>query len=194
MNEDLAISAVAAVAMLVFVGSALIARRPPLKDTAKMALAWVAIIGVAFVLFSFRGEFSNIGARLKSELMGTPMVEGGTVRIPMQDDGHFWTVAEVNGRNVRFMIDSGATFTVIARANAEAAGVESSGRKTIVGTANGNILLTNGRAARFAVGSIEREDMSLWISDNDDTNVIGMNFLSSLDGWRVEGRDLVLNP
>jgi aspartyl protease family protein len=27
-----------------------------------------------------------------------------------------------------------------------------------------------------------------------DTNLLGMNFLSSLESWRVEGRTLVLEP
>jgi predicted aspartyl protease len=30
------------------------------------------------------------------------------------------------------------------------------------------------------------------INDRDETNVLGMNFLSTLSGWRVEGNYLVL--
>ena len=49
-------------------------------------------------------------------------------------------------------------------------------------------------AERLQLGSIERSDFPVNVSDRDDTNVLGMNFLSSLSGWRVEGHDLVLRP
>ena len=35
---------------------------------------------------------------------------------------------------------------------------------------------------------------ALQVADNDDLNVLGMNFLSSLSRWGVEGRWLVLVP
>ncbi len=74
---------------IVLIASSLAARRIPLKQGMKMALAWVAIFTVGFTLFVFRGEFSAVGSRMKSELLGTPMVEGSTIRIPIAEDGHY---------------------------------------------------------------------------------------------------------
>ena len=74
----------------VFVASSLIGMRQPIGKTLKMALAWVAIFGVGFLLFSFRSEFSSIGQRLRAEATGTPIQEGEALRIPISDDGHFW--------------------------------------------------------------------------------------------------------
>ncbi|NUR44876.1 MAG: TIGR02281 family clan AA aspartic protease, partial [Sphingomonas sp.] len=37
-----------------------------------------------------------------------------------------------------------------------------------------------------------RNDVALEIADNDDLNVLGMNYLSTLRRWSVEGRWLVL--
>ena len=90
----------------VFVASSLIGMRQPIGKTMKMALAWVAIFGVGFILFSFRSEFSGFGQRLKAEAMGSPIQDGEQVRIPIADDGHFWVAAKLNGRDVRFMVDS----------------------------------------------------------------------------------------
>jgi aspartyl protease family protein len=42
------------------------------------------------------------------------------------------------------------------------------------------------------IGGITRHDVALEIADNDDLNVLGMNYLSSLSRWGVEGRWLVL--
>ena len=63
----------------------------------------------------------------------------------------------------------------------------------MVQTANGIVTVQRGRASSLKVGNIERRDVAVHISDSfGDTNVIGMNFLSSLRSWSVEGRTLVL--
>src|SRR5690242_16997537 len=98
----------------VFVASSLFGMRKPVGKTLKMMLAWVAIFGVAFILFSFRSEFSSVGQRLKADALGTPIQDGETVRIPIGDDGHFWASAKLNGHDVRFMIDSCASITTVS--------------------------------------------------------------------------------
>src|SRR5678810_216647 len=72
-----------------------------------------------------------------------------------------------------------------------------SGRKRrdqYVRTGNGIIRVSSGRAAELKVGGIVRHDIGLQVADNDNLNVLGMNFLSSLNRWGVEGRWLVLVP
>lgn len=178
----------------VFVASSLIGMRQPIGKTLKMVLAWVAIFGVGFILFSFRSEFSGLGQRLKAEAMGSPIQDGEQVRIPIADDGHFWVSAKLNGRDVRFMVDSGASVTTISRQTAEAAGVPVGNDHVIVNTANGPTRATKAYADRLQVGSIEKTDFPVDINENDDTNLLGMNFLSTLQSWRVEGTYLVLQP
>ena len=178
----------------VFVASSLFGMRLPIGKALKMALAWVAIFGVAFVLFSFRSEFSSIGQRLRAEATGTPIEEGREVRIPIGDDGHYWAWAKLNGHNVRFMVDSGASVTTVSRATAQAAGVPIGTERTIVNTANGRTWVTRGQADSLEVGSIRREDLRVDVNEQDDTNLLGMNFLASLQGWGVEGNYLVLRP
>lgn len=178
----------------VFVASSLIGLRQPIGKTLKMVLAWVAIFGVGFILFSFRSEFSGLGQRLKAEAMGSPIQDGEQVRIPIADDGHFWVSAKLNGRDVRFMVDSGASVTTVSRDTAVAAGMPIGNDHVIVSTANGPARATKGYADRLQIGSIERTDFPVDINENDDTNLLGMNFLSTLQSWRVEGTYLVLQP
>lgn len=179
------------VALLV---SSLFAMRLPVGKALKMALAWVAIFGLAFLLFAFRGEFSSFGQRLRAEATGAPMESGGEVRIPIGEDGHFWADAAINGHSTHFLIDSGATTTTISRAAAEQAGLPLTGQLVPISTANGVAMMRMATAERLQLGSIERTDFPVNVSDRDDTNVLGMNFLSSLRGWRVEQHDLVLRP
>lgn len=179
---------------IVFIASSLVGMRQPIGKTLKMVLVWVAVFGVAFILFSFRSEVSSFGQRLRSEATGSPIVEGEFVRIPISDDGHFWVDARLNDENVRFMVDSGATVTTVSRGTAQAAGMDIDGRIAVVGTANGPVRVTQGLADRLVVGSIERTDFPIDVNEQDDVNLLGMNFLRSLRSWRVEGNYLVLQP
>jgi aspartyl protease family protein len=179
--------------LIVLVASSLIGMRIPMGKAVKMLLAWVAIFGVAFILFSFRSEFGNIGQRLRAEATGTPIVAGEAIRIPISDDGHFWVTAKLNGQDVRLMVDSGASVTTVSRSIANSADLPTDGYKGIVSTANGDVIVTRSRA-NLRLASIDRPDFAVHINEADDVNLLGMNFLSSLKGWRVEGNYLVLQP
>lgn len=178
----------------VFVASSLIGMRQPIGKTFKMILAWVAIFGVAFILFSFRSEFSSFGQRIKAEAFGSSIQDGEQVRIPIADDGHFWATVKINRKDVRFMIDSGASVTTVSKETAVATGIPIGNEHVIVSTANGPARATKAYAERLEIGSIKRADFPVDINENDDTNLLGMNFLSSLSSWRVEGNYLVLQP
>jgi len=119
--------------------------------------------------------------------------EGRETRIPMAVDGHFWVSAKLNGRDVNFLVDSGATMTTIDRATAKDAGIQVSARPDqFVRTGNGIIRVSSGRANELSVGDIVRRDVGVQVADNDDLNVLGMNYLSTLSRWGVEGRWLIL--
>lgn len=178
---------------IVLVLSSVIAMKLPLGKALKMVLAWVLIFGAVFVLFAFRSDFSAIGDRLKAEAFGSTIVENGEVRIPISDDGHFWADAKLNGQSARFLVDSGASTTTISRALAEEARVPDSGQHIVLDTANGPAPATEAYADRLDIQSISRTNFPIDINDRDQTNVLGMNFLSSLKGWRVEGNYLVLS-
>jgi aspartyl protease family protein len=179
-------------AMMLVLG-ALINRREPLAKLLVMGLAWIAIFGAGFVLFTFRDDLGFIAQRLRTEATGQPIVAGQEVRIPMSIDGHFWIEGRINGMPVNFLVDSGATVTTIDRASALRAGaVVSDDRDQVVRTGNGFIKVARGRAQQLEVAAIQRENIRLHIVDGDDMNVLGMNFLSTLTRWSVEGRWLIL--
>ncbi len=195
MTNDLMLGGVYILMAIMLVLGTLMTRREPLAKMITMALAWVAIFAAGFVLFTFRDNFGWVAQRLKAEAVGTPVVQGRETRIPMAIDGHFWVDGRVNGQKVKFLVDSGATMTTIDRDTALRAGVEvSPQRDQFVRTGNGIIRVSSGRARDLKIGGIERHDIGLQVADNDNLNVLGMNFLSSLDRWGVEGRWLVLVP
>jgi aspartyl protease family protein len=193
MTNDLMLGGVYILMAMMLVLGALMSRREPMAKLVTMAMAWVVIFAAGFVLFTFRDDFGYLAERLKAEALGSPVTEGAVTRIPMAIDGHFWVHAKLNGQNVKFLVDSGATMTTIDRQTAKEAGVKVSPRADeFVRTGNGIIRVARGRADELSVGSIVRRNIGLQVADNDDLNVLGMNYLSTLSRWGVEGRWLIL--
>lgn len=198
MSGDQYAQLAGAVLMLVLVGSGLIARRLPLGSLARMAAGWLLIIGAVLVAASYRVELGRLASRIMGDLAGEQgRTVGGTLRIPMAEDGHFWVQARVNGIEQRFLIDSGATRTAMGLDQARAAGLEivQNGFPVVLATANGDVEARRARIAELRVGPIVARDLAAVVAPAfGDTNVLGMNFLSSLRSWRVEGRTLILEP
>ncbi len=193
MTNDWMLGSLYLLMAIMLIAGTLISRRGKFARNLTMALAWIAIFGAGFVLFTFRDDLGYVAQRLKSEATGAPVVEGHQVRIPMAIDGHFWVEGQLNGRSIKFLVDSGATMTTIGRDTADAAGVAiNDKRKQIVRTGNGMLRVATGNARNLSIGPIERSDVGLHIAEHEDLNVLGMNYLSTLERWGVEGRWLIL--
>ena len=83
------------------------------------------------------------------------------------------------------------------RNSARAAAVDRNARlvPVLMRTANGTISVETGNVDRLRLGAIEARDLKVVVSPAlGDTDVLGMNFLSQLQSWRVEDRTLVLVP
>ena len=195
MTNDFMLGGVYIVLAMMLVLSGLVVRRERAAKLATYALAWIAIFGAGFIIFTFRDNLGWVWQRVRAEATGEPVRQGKELRIPMAIDGHFWVDANINGENVKFLVDSGATMTTIDRRTAERAGVRvSPTANQIVRTGNGFVRVASGRAERLQVGTIQRDDFGVHVTQSDDLNVLGMNFLSTLERWGVEGRWLVLVP
>ena len=129
--------------------------------------------------------------------LGGQQVIGRTVRIRMSPNGHFMADVSINGVARRMMIDSGATVTALSAATAAAAGVEADRLPlpVLIQTANGTIEARSGTIAELRLGSIAARRLKVVVSPAfGSMDVLGMNFLSGLASWRVEGGTLILEP
>jgi aspartyl protease family protein len=195
---DQALTFVYLIGCLVLVVSALLVRRVPIGHGLKMFAGWVLIFLAAFVAFTLKDDFVALGKRVVAEANGEGEIVrvGKEMRIRKSFDGHFWVNGRLNGARVRFLLDSGATTTSISVDTARRAHIDPDhGFPVMVQTANGIVTAERGRAERLTVGTIERRNMAVEISGAfGPMNVLGMNFLSSLSGWTVQGEWLVLKP
>lgn len=198
MSGDDNASLIYGILAVMLVASSLAARRLPLQQMAKMILAWVAIFAGMFALFLFRDEFSEIWQRAKTDIAGgASTADDGTLRIRKDDGGHFIARAMVNGEQIEFLVDTGATTTSLNPEDARRAKiiVDESAMPVVTQTANGLATGYRARAERIDIGPISRRDFPVHVAEGlGDVNLLGMNFLSSLKGWRVEGNELILNP
>ncbi|MFL6755455.1 MAG: TIGR02281 family clan AA aspartic protease [Sphingomicrobium sp.] len=124
-------------------------------------------------------------------------VAGKELHVKMSPDGHFWVVASINGIQRRMLIDSGATVTAISQRTARDAKVDA-GRglsPVVLQTANGAAPALTGKVDELRVGNIVAHNLRIVTSPGlGSLDVLGMNFLSKLQSWRVEGRMLILVP
>ena len=129
--------------------------------------------------------------------MPTQQVSGSETRVPIARDGHFWVDATVNGSSQRFLLDTGATVTAISPEVAERARVtEQPMRQPILlRTANGTVPAQLVTIAEVRIGNVVARDLDAVVAPGlQGTSVLGMNFLSRLASWRVEGRTLIMVP
>lgn len=198
MSEELIAALLISLLFLMLPLMSLIARRPPLGQTLRYALAWAGIFAFALVLFSFRDE---VGAGWNELLRrgdpSAPQTVGETVRIRQDENGHFSVKALVNGRETLFLIDTGATSSMLSRGSARAASVDVSenGFAVMVETANGATAMRRARIESLRIGAISRADHPVLVADDmGEMNMLGMNYLNGLGGWRVEGKEMILTP
>lgn len=124
-------------------------------------------------------------------------VAGKELKVKMASDGHFWVNASVNGVPRRMLIDSGATVTALSQDTASAAhiGAETGIAPVILRTANGAAPARIGAIDELRVGNIVARNLRIVTAPGlGEMDVLGMNFLSRLDSWRVEGGTLILVP
>jgi aspartyl protease family protein len=199
MNGEDAPQLIWAVGALVLVMSSLLAYRLPIGQTVKMVLGWIGIFALAFLVMSFRPEMKAIWERVKGELTSAPrqVVEGKAIKLTRQDDGHFWVRAEINNKQIDFMVDSGATTTAINADTANQIGLDmgKASRAVELDTANGAVWAKVVTVPKMSVGDFIFADHSAVVAQEfGDTNVVGMNFLDTFTSWNVERDVMTLRP
>jgi aspartyl protease family protein len=190
--QQLAIYAVAAALLLMIVF------RLPVIGRIVRFLFSLALFAFFIFLVVQQAPFQPELARLTDRIgLDRQEVVGEEVRVRMAPDGHFWADATINGVKRRMLIDSGATVTAISDETATRARVDRDLNlaPVMLQTANGIAPARPASVDELRIGNIVARDLKVVASPAlGKFDVIGMNFLSKLKSWRVEGRTLVLVP
>jgi aspartyl protease family protein len=195
-QSQLMLAALAAMA-IGLLGSLVIRHVPALGRVLRGA----STLGLMGVLLLVVLQLSRLDSRfdLAVPQLGLPeqVVEGRETRVALARDGHFWLRATVNGVPANFLVDTGATLTAVSAETAERLGLEprEAGIPVRMQTANGSVAAQLTTIDELRFGNVAARGIDAIIAPGlGPTNVIGMNVLSRLASWRVEGQTLILVP
>jgi aspartyl protease family protein len=163
----------------------------------KYAAAWAGIIAVLALGFAYRGELQGVGQHLQLAFnAGDPVVIAEhELVVPQSEDGGYILVGRVNGQRVRFVVDTGATDTVLSPDDARRIGVDMASLRYVLEseTANGVGYGAPYVAQRLDVGPLAFSDFKLTVNRAPmSASLLGMSFLSRLESFHIEDRKLVL--
>lgn len=187
------------VVVLIIVAGGTFGRRIRFGEMLANLVLWVGIFAFTFVIYAYRDPLMRMGERVVAELQpGVAVVDtnAGTATFQRALGGSFRVNADVNGANVHFIFDTGASAVVLTREDAIAAGVRVDGLSysVAVQTANGT-----GRAAvvtlkNISVGAIKRRNVRAFVASEGalQTSLLGMTYLETLSGYAVNQNSLVL--
>ncbi|HEY3796861.1 MAG TPA: TIGR02281 family clan AA aspartic protease [Caulobacteraceae bacterium] len=124
-----------------------------------------------------------------------PSLGDGEASIAKSADGHFWADAQVDGRPVRFLVDTGASDVALTADDARALGFapETLTYSYTVMTANGPARAAPIKLGIVSVGRAEVEDVDAFVIDKGlETSLLGMTYLGRLAKFEATPDSLVL--
>ena len=142
-------------------------------------IAWIIFLAMLFGVFDYLvTQRSNPNQNIVTT------IDGYQKEIVLQRNvyGHYVSNGTINGNNVVFLLDTGASDIAIPDSIADKIGLER-GRDVLVKTANGNTRAYRTRLDSVALGDITLYDLNATILTNITGHeiLLGMNFLKHLE-------------
>jgi aspartyl protease family protein len=129
-----------------------------------------------------------------SEESPSESYSGDAIKLERQWDGHFYADAEVNGRTIHFLVDTGASVIALSRDDARRAGIATSiAMPEVVGEgASGEVHGEVARLERISLGPASDSDVPAIILDDGNQSLLGQSFLSKFASVEIRGDTMVL--
>lgn len=157
------------------VGWFLVEARPNRSKMLQQASIWALIF---FGMIAIVGLWSDI----RRHSLSLPRAsESGDIILPRGWDGHFQVVGQVNGTQVNFLIDTGASDTVLTRTDAARIGIDVDALAFLgtASTANGDVRTAAIRLDTVEIGPIQEQNLRAVVNDGElGISLLGMSFLS----------------
>ncbi len=184
------------------IAAAILGRGMRFGDVARQMVIWVVIILALMTAFLFRYEAQDLASRISGGLLpGSPISrisDDGRKEVTLirANNGHFGARGTVNGKPVRFLVDTGASSVVLSHRDALAAGIDPNRLSFTVPvfTANGRTMSAEAMIDVMAIGSIVRTGKKVLVSAPGalGESLLGMSFLGTLSSYEVRGDRMFL--
>jgi aspartyl protease family protein len=112
-------------------------------------------------------------------------------------DGHYWAEGDVNGYQVRFLVDTGASAVALTADDARRLGINPNtlDYKYSVATANGDAKAAAVKLASVSVAGARVNDVDAFVMDHGlDSSLLGMTYLGRLSSFEATPQALILKP
>jgi aspartyl protease family protein len=198
LDEHDTLSLVYKIVLLIVVGSVVLRMfRDRFGEAIQAALLWVVVALVLVAGYTYRFELKDVGDHIMAELVpGRAAARGRTVEVVRAGSGEFQIATQVNGARVPMVLDTGASTVMLTRDAAIAAGlpVEMIKYTVNIETANGRAHAAAATIDRISIGGIVERSVPALIAQPGTlkTSLLGMSFLSRLQGWEVRGDKVVM--
>ncbi len=171
----------------------------------RQVVLWSIVAGIGFAAFTHRDVLFGRPAPQDSQEQRTakqpaqsrkasrPASRALTVRAAA--GGHFLVEADVDGADIRFMVDTGATEVMLTPGDAARIGFDLRARHFTrrFRTAGGVVRAAPVTLRRLRIGQLTLRDVEAWVNEAPfSVSLLGMSFLKRLDGYEVEGDKLIL--
>lgn len=171
--------------------------RISIGETMRNLAVWVGITAVLVLGFSFQDELQFVWQRVRAELIpGYPMVTAENEMVLGESaGGQYRIIGMVNGVEVNFMVDTGASDTVLSPSDAERLGYNLEGLNfsRAYQTANGIGYGAPINLGALSVGPLVFYDFPASVNQTDmGSSLLGMTFLRQLDSFEIRDRRLYL--
>jgi len=169
-----------------------------LGSAAKSAVAWVAVVALLVLGYSYRHELGLMKNRIVGEMAPASPISTGERRITVRAGprGHFHVDAQVNGQAVRFLVDTGASDIVLSPDDARRVGLDPSGLSytRIYDTANGQVRGAPVTLRSLVIGPLRLSAVPASVNGAAMSgSVLGQTFLRALKGYSVRNGVLTLD-
>lgn len=168
----------------------------------RQVVLWSIIAGIGFAAYTYRDALFGPQASRESQEQRTakqpakasrPASRALTIRASA--GGHFMIEADVDGADIRFMVDTGATEVVLTPEDAARIGFDLRARNFTrqFHTAGGVIRAAPVTLRRLRIGQLVLRDVEAWVNEAPlFVSLLGMSFLKRLDGYEVQDGKLIL--
>lgn len=151
----------------------------------------------AVALFEDRAPEPRAAVAQVQPLDPEPEAFGGAASIAKSADGHFWAEADVNGRRVRFLVDTGASAVALTLEDARRLGLDPTtlNYEYSVQTASGQARAARVKLDSIAIAGARVDDVEAFvIEDGLESSLLGMTYLGRLSRFEASRTALILRP
>ena len=186
--------------LLAFIASSIFTRgNIPILRAIKYISIWAAIAIFVIILYSFRFDFISLKNRFLGELnpSNIQVNSADKIIINMSYGNHFYANVKINDKNIRFLIDTGATDMVLSLKDAKRVGID---LKTLIfnkpyQTANGISYGASVILRDIKFGNLNLKNIPASVNNSDmGVSLLGMSFLRNFTKYEFYQDKLILTP